>query len=435
MKIAILGFGAEGQSAFSYWNTEGNEITICDSDEHALLPEGVSSRLGADYLSGLDSFDLIVRSPGLYPGDIVASNSPEILSKVTSSTNEFFKISPTKNIIGVTGTKGKGTTSTLITRLLEAAGHRVHLGGNIGKPALTLLKDKISPDDWVVLELSSFQLVDLNYSPHIAVCLMIVPEHLNWHVDMDEYIRAKTNIFSHQLSTDIAIYYGENKYSSDLSNASPGEKIPYFTLPGAVVKDGSFVIDGQEVCSVADIKLLGEHNWQNICAALTVYWQIDKNIELAKSVITNFSGLEHRLEPVAEKDSIKYYNDSFASVPDATIAAIQAIPGSKVLIIGGYDRQLELLNLASTIKKNETTIERVLLIGESSERVADVLNKIEFSNFQITNAETMKAIVELAKSIAKPGESVILSPGFPSFDMFKNFEDRGNQFKEAVNNL
>jgi UDP-N-acetylmuramoylalanine--D-glutamate ligase len=435
VKIAILGFGVEGQTAFRYWNTDGNVITICDGNNKVAIPEGINSKLGADYLSGLEDFDLIVRSPGLYPGDIVSANSPEILNKVTTSTNEFFKVSPTKNIIGVTGTKGKGTTSTLITRLLEASGHKVHLGGNIGKSALELLNDQINPEDWVVLELSSFQLIDLKYSPHIAVCLMIVPEHLNWHKDMDEYIKAKSNIFAHQQSSDIAIYYAENKYSTDLSDASSGQKIPYSIEPGAFVRDENFVIDNQTICNVADIKLLGEHNWQNVCASLTAYWQIDKNIDVARTVITTFKGLEHRLEPVREIDSVKYYNDSFASVPDATIAAILAIPGLKVLIIGGFDRQLDLTNLATTVKKNETTIEKVLLLGQSSERLAEAFTKVEFNDFQISHADSMKKVVELAKSIAKPGEAVILSPGFPSFDMFKNFEDRGNQYKEAVNSL
>ncbi len=435
MKIAILGFGVEGHLAYDYWNTSENQITVCDSNEATIVPEGVNAKLGPDYLTGLNGFDLIVRSPGLHPNDIVAANSPDILDKVNTPTNEFLRVSPTRNIIGVTGTKGKGTTSTLIAKLLEEAGHRVHLGGNIGNSAIALLKNNIQPEDWVVLELSSFQLFDLKYSPQIGVCLTIVPEHLNWHFDMDEYVSSKKNIFAHQTITDIAIYYADNKYSKQLAESSQGKKIPYFADPGAYVRDDTILINGKVACHITDIKLIGKHNWQNICAALTAYWQVDKDLEAFKRVILNFKGLQHRLELIRVKDGVKYYNDSFASVPDATMAAINAVSGPKLLVIGGRDRGLDLTNLAKTIKDHDAEVDKVLLIGESGPRVAEKLKEINFHKYQITEAKSMKEIFELANNIAKPEDSVVLSPGFPSFDMFKNFEDRGNQFREAVNSL
>lgn len=344
-------------------------------------------------------------------------------------------MSPTKNIIGVTGTKGKGTTSTLIARLLEGSGHKVHLGGNIGKSAIDLLKEQIQPEDYVVIEMSSFQLTDFKYSSHIAVCLMVVPEHLNVHSDMDEYLSAKRNIFAHQSASDIAIYYADNELSKELSNASPGKKIPYFSAPGCYVKNDDFVIDDQVVCQVNEVKLIGEHNWQNICAALTAYWQVDQDLENARKVTQSFNGLEHRLESVGVKNGLTYYNDSYASVPDATIAAIEAIKGLKVLLIGGFDRGLEIDHLASDIKDHEEDIEQVILIGASAQRVAEEFKKVGFAKYQLCTAKTMKEIVELASSVAQPNTSIVLSPGFPSFDMFKNFSDRGEQFKEVINSL
>jgi len=209
MKIAILGYGSQGRAAYEYWR-DGNEITICDGNSKLELPTDVNTQLGADHLKGLERFDLLVRSPIVHPRAIVAANSPDILAKVTTVTNEFLRVCPTKNVIGVTGTKGKGTTSTLIALMLEAAGHRVHLGGNIGIPPLDMLKNDIQPDDWVVLELANFQLIDLQHSPRIAVCLMVVPEHLDWHTDPAEYFAAKTQLFRWQTAEDFAIYFADN---------------------------------------------------------------------------------------------------------------------------------------------------------------------------------------------------------------------------------
>lgn len=179
MKIAILGYGEQGRAAYEYWNRNGNNITVCDQNESVELPANVDKQLGKNYLHDLEIFDLIVRSPSVHPSDISDANSSAILDKVTTVTDEFFRVCPTKNIIGVTGTKGKGTTSTLIARMLEADGKTVHLGGNIGTPPLDMLKAGIEDKDWVVLELANFQLIDIKHSPHIAVCLMVVPEHMD----------------------------------------------------------------------------------------------------------------------------------------------------------------------------------------------------------------------------------------------------------------
>ncbi|HVI60888.1 MAG TPA: UDP-N-acetylmuramoyl-L-alanine--D-glutamate ligase, partial [Candidatus Saccharimonadales bacterium] len=334
MKVAILGYGAQGRAAYEYWR-EGNEITICDQDQKLELPEGVVGKLGSSYLHGLERFDLIVRSPSVHPADIAADNSPAILEKVTTVTNEFFKVCPSRNIIGVTGTKGKGTTSSLIAKMLEADGRRTHLGGNIGTPPLDMLRAGIQADDWVVLELANFQLIDLKYSPAVAVCLMVMPEHLDWHADTDEYFTAKTQLFRYQTANDYAVYYAKNEVSERIASTSAGRRVPYMAAPGAEVTDGNIVIGGQVICPVSELKLLGRHNWQNACAAVTAVWQISQNAAAMRSVLGSFGGLEHRLELVRELDGVRYYDDSFGTTPETAVVAIQAFEEPKVVILGG----------------------------------------------------------------------------------------------------
>jgi UDP-N-acetylmuramoylalanine--D-glutamate ligase len=437
MKIAILGFAGQGQSAYEYWSTSGNDLTICDMNSELKVPDGAKTQLGQDYLKNLDQFDVLVRTPILHPRDIVAANpeNPNILDKVTSNTNEFFNACPSKNIIGVTGTKGKGTTSTLITRMLQSAGKRVHLGGNIGIPPLELLKDDIQPDDWVVLELANFQLIDLKYSPHIAVCLMISAEHLDWHEDVEEYIAAKQQLFIHQTSDDVAIYYAKNEISESIADASEGEQIPYFDIPGAIIKGDSVVIHNQEICKISEIKLLGKHNWQNVCAAITAVWQVTQDVAAIKKAVTNFSGLPFRIEFRREVNGIRYYNDSFASQPSATIAAIGAIPGNKVVIIGGHERGLDLTEFCKSLNSYKSEIRKIVVIGTSGDRIVQNLKKFGFKNYVQPETKTMEGVVAAGSAEAQVGDAVILSPGFASFDMFKNFEDRGKQFNQVVDAL
>lgn len=447
MKIALLGYGKQGRSAFDYWYTDNNSVTICDENEELEVPEGAESRLGPNYLDNLDEFELLVRTPALHPRDIVGHNpeAPDILDKVTTVTNEFFAVCNAP-IIGVTGTKGKGTTSTLITRILEAGGKKVHLGGNIGIPPLDLLKNNIQASDIVVLELANFQLIDLKKSPHTAVCLMITEEHLNWHADLYEYVRAKQQLFIHQRPDDIAIYNANNVMAEEIATTSPAHTKITFDVPAAgedpQFTDGAYVdgshikMRGKTVCSVHDVQLLGRHNLQNVCAAIAATWDIiDGNKDAIRQVIANFTGLPHRLEPVRTLDKITYYNDSFASAPGALVAALDAIAEPKVMIVGGFDRFLNLTELVDSLKSHEQKIRKVLLIGASAERVAEACKAAGFTNYEISDAKTMPAIIKKAKELASAGDAVILSPGFPSFDMFQNFEDRGDMFREAVEEL
>jgi UDP-N-acetylmuramoylalanine--D-glutamate ligase len=434
MNIAILGFGSQGASSLEYWQKPENSITVCDRDENLDLPDGIAAQLGAGYLKGLDRFDLIVRSPSIYPADITKANpeSPAILNKVTSNTNEFMEVCPTRNIIGVTGTKGKGTTSTLITKMLEAVGHRVHLGGNIGTPPLEMLKADIQPDDWVVLELANFQLIDIKHSPRIAVCLMVVSEHMDWHPNLDDYLMAKQQLFRWQADDDVAVYFADNALSTQTVSVSKGKKIPYFREPGAMVQNERVVIEGQVICGVDEIKLLGKHNWQNVCAAVTAVWQITQDVKAIRHTVQSVTGLPFRLEFVRELGGVKYYNDSFGTTPETAVVAVQAFEQPKILIAGGSDKGASYKELARTITANN--VKHVIAIGVTGRTIADELRALGYTSI-IDNEITMPGIVARAHHLASDGDIVLLSTGSASFGLFKNYKDRGEQFNQAVRSL
>ena len=432
MKVAILGYGKQGKSAHEYWGSKGNEITVCDQNSELQLPENVNSQLGENWNKNLDQFDLLIRSPFVHPREITKYSSPNILTKVATVTDEFLEVCPTKNVIGITGTKGKGTTSTLVAKMLEADGKKVHLGGNIGIPPLDMLKDNIGHDDWVVLELANFQLIDIKHSPHIAVCLMVVPEHLDWHTSDAEYYNSKKQLFVHQTAEDIAIYFSENEISKDIARGGNARKIPYYSEPGAFVQNEKIMIDGQEIIDVKEIKLLGAHNWQNACAATTVLWQVSKNSEAARKVLTSFTGIEFRLELRRELNGVKYYNDSFGTTPETAIVAMQAFKEPKVIILGGSDKGANYDNLAAEVLRKNTR--KVLLIGDQADRIEESFKKVGFKDY-MPGGTTMKEIVKNASAQAMPGDVVLLSTACASFDMFKNYQDRGEQFNQAVAEL
>ena len=430
MKVAIVGFGIEGKLNYEYWKSQGADITICDENPDTAVPNDAQSQLGAGYLQNLDQFDVIVRTAGLNPNMILAANAG-IEGKITTAVNEFMRVCPTKNVIGITGTKGKGTTSTLITKMLQATGKQVFLGGNIGIPPFEFL-GKITPDSWVILELSSFQLYDLKRSPHIAVCLMVVPEHLNWHSDMEDYIFAKSQLFAHQTSKDIAIYFGDNEISHRIASNSPGAKISYFAEPGAYIESEHIVIDGQQICNVNELQLLGQHNWQNACAAVTAAWQVTHDIAAIRSVLTTFTGLEHRLEFVRTIDDVDYYDDSFGTTPETAIVAIEAFKEPKVVILGGSDKGASFDALAKTVKENN--VRHAVIIGDVAPQIKLALQNVGFNNFS-EGGTTMEQMVKAAQAAAKPGDIVLLSTGCASFGLFENYKDRGNQFKQVVGTL
>ena len=437
MKIAVLGYGKQGKAAVDYWN-KGNEITVCDQNAISDLPASIKSVSGPEYLANLDEYDLIVRSPSVHPRDIVAANSEKILRKVTTVTEEFFRTCPAP-IIGVTGTKGKGTTSTLIAKIIETSGETVHLGGNIGIPPLDMLKDGIKPTDWVVLELANFQLIDLRISPKIAVCLMVEPEHLDWHTDIEEYVKAKQQLFIHQSSQDMAVFNRLNDLSSAVVDVSPALKISY-EVPeigqepedknGAYVLGDDIYMDDVKVCSISDVKLLGRHNLQNVCAAIAATWDlIDNDPAIIVKALSDYTGLQHRLELIRDFNGIKFYDDSFGTTPETAIVALEALPGSKVVILGGSDKGAIYDVLARAIMNHQ--VHTVITIGQTGPAIAESLRKAGFTNI-FDGGTTMQSIVNAARQHAKTGDTVLLSTACASFGMFKDYIDRGDQFRETV---
>lgn len=430
MKVAVLGYGVEGKSALRYWSDLGHQVTVCERDTEVDLPNDVAAKTGANYLAGLSEFDLIVRSPGIKPRDIFEATPSLDQAKITSPINVFLVECPAK-VIGVTGTKGKGTTSSLIVAILKQAGHTVHLGGNIGTPALDLLP-QVQPEDWVVLELSSFQLIDIKQSPHVAVMLMIAPDHLEWHADMHEYVEAKQNIFNFQEPGDRAIYNACNVYSLQSGLSAPGDQIAYNAAEGAWC-DGVQVKMGETViCNSSDIALPGRHNWDNVCAAIAATWPIVEAAAPIKQAIQSFTGLPHRLEKVAEVNGVTYIDDSYSSNTGPTLAALQAFRQPKILILGGFDKHLSYDGLAQQIK--ELNVRQVIVIGAIAPQIVSALDKADFKDY-ILGAADMTQIVAAAARTAEMGDVVLLSPATSSFDMFKNFKERGEHFATAVNAL
>lgn len=434
MKVAILGYGSQGASSLEYWQELGHQITVCDKNEELELPEGIPKKLGEDYLKGLGDFDVIVRSPSIHPKQISDANSDEtdILNKVTTNTSEFMAVCPTRNIIGVTGTKGKGTTSTLIARMLEETGRRVHLGGNIGTPPLEMLKKAIGPDDWVVLELANFQLIDLRHSPSIAVCLMVEVEHQDWHLNMEEYVRSKQQLFRWQKPEDFAVYYAKNPLSVQVVSGTKAKKIPYFEEPGTIVQNGRVVIGNTEICEISDIKLLGEHNWQNVCAAVTAVWQVAEEPRSIRQAIKAFTGLPFRLEFIKEVNGVKFYNDSFGTTPETAIVAIKSFEPPKVLILGGSDKGADYTKLAQTVAKSN--VKAVISIGSTGNAIAEALRAEGFNNI-VTGGESMEQIIQQARKLASESDIILLSTACASFGLFKNYQERGEQFNRAVQAL
>lgn len=451
MKVALIGFGIENQAALTYWQQKGAGVTICDQNPDVTVPTGVASQLGADYLDSLDRFDIIVRTVGMHPKLILEKN-PGVAAKITTAINIFFEECHTP-IIGITGTKGKGTTSTLIAKILETAGKKVLLGGNIGIPALELLP-KTNGMDYVVLELSSFQLLDIQYSPSVAVCLMVAPEHLNWHEDLEEYISAKQRLFLHQSADDRAVYNRNNAHSQEIARVSVGQKVTYEVPgPGAepTTREGCYLLDDTiymndvPVCKTTDIALLGRHNIENVCAAIAACWEIILHDAAAvKRVVSSFTGLEHRLELVREVDGVKYYDDSFGTTPETAIVAIQAFEQPKVLILGGSSKDASFEALAQVVAAAQ--VRQVILIGDpehpvhksAAPEMEAALRQagVEHITSLVTpGGITMPQIVEAARRAARPGDVVLLSTACASFDLFRNYKDRGQQFSQAVQAL
>ena len=407
MKIAIVGYGIEGKASYDYWS-EGNELTIVDEREAVDgLPDGVPVILGAEAFTKLADFDLIIRSPGINPHKLPYE------TKVWSATNEFFEKCPAP-IIGVTGTKGKGTTCSLIASILRAAGKSVHLVGNIGAPALAELA-RIKADDIVVYELSSFQLWDVTASPHVAVVLMIEPDHLDVHESMDDYIAAKANIGRFQQASDLMVFNAQNELSRSIATLSAARKFEY---PQPIEH------------LLSSFKLPGRHNIDNASAAVAATQQYVQNPDVIARGLGAFTGLPHRLKFVAEKAGVKYYDDSIATTPGSAIAALSSFDEPKLIILGGHDKGADYTELVESCAR---TVSTVLAIGSNGPRIARMCREAGVSVTETDGG--MRDIVRESAAIAQSGSVVVLSPAAASFDMFSGYADRGDQFVAAVEQI
>jgi UDP-N-acetylmuramoylalanine--D-glutamate ligase len=432
MKIAIAGYGAEGKSNYAYFAGKGDQVVIVDEREIEDAPIDASVITGEGAFERLEGYDMVVRTAGLAPRKIKTDG------KVWSATNEFFaKCSAT--IIGVTGSKGKGTTSSLIASILREAGQTVHLLGNIGVPALDVL-ESIQPEDIVVYELSSFQLWDLEKSPAVAVVLMIEPDHLDVHTDFAEYIAAKANIRKYQTAEDICFYHPTNEFSRQIAmtnNFPNAHRYNDSTDEESVYVDGlDFVQDDCIICPTEALQLPGRHNLDNACAAISAAMSgFGVHQGEVERGLRAFQGLNHRLKFVRDVDGVKYYDDSIATTPGSAIAAMKAFSEPKILIMGGSSKGADFSSVAQTAMTQD--VKTVIVIGAEAPAI-EAAFKRESDAIPIINLGSevsMIQIVATARQHSSTGDVVVLSPACASFGMFKNYSDRGDQFISAVNDL
>jgi len=450
-KIALLGFDREGKSVFRFLKNDPEyrdaEIWILDKKEDIETPSingaKIHAQLGAHYLNGLDCFDVIFRTAGAryFMPELQAAIAHG--ATVSSATKLFFERCP-GTIIGVTGTKGKGTTSTLIYEILKCGGKKVFLAGNIGRPAIDILPE-MDRDSWAVLELSSFQLIDLETSPHIGVALMVTQEHLDWHADIAEYVAAKANIISHQSPEDFAMLAEDYPQTAAYATLTNGNVFTFSrhhpVKKGTWVENNAFQFtdakgNREEICPVSALHIPGEHNWENAGAAITVGKIVGiANDDIARA-IEEFRGLEHRLEFVAKTDGgVRWYDDSYSTMPDAAEVALVAFDEPKILILGGSSKGADFASLGRAIRDSKT-VKAIIGIGVEWPRIKEAIGESAFKKIiLIEGCTTMEEIVRAAREHAAPGDVVVLSPACASFGMFQNYTSRGNLFKEEVRRL
>ncbi|KKQ28436.1 MAG: UDP-N-acetylmuramoylalanine--D-glutamate ligase [Candidatus Levybacteria bacterium RIFCSPLOWO2_12_FULL_37_14] len=422
-KILIVGKGIEGNAVYEYLikHLPENKIDIVDQKD------------GVDYLSEQKEYDIAVKSPGVVPELITIP--------YTTATNIFMSNAKGK-VIGITGTKGKSTTTTLIYEMMKAQDLDAYLGGNIGQSPLDFI-DNLNDNSWTVLEMSSYQLNDLKVSPYIAVVLMITNEHLNYHKTQEAYIDAKRNILRFQNTQDTAIINKDYPASHE-SDIYTIAKI-FRTSREREVGNGCFVNkqaiwmnrDGktEKIINVEKIKLLGKHNLENVCASICVAKLAGVSNQNIAKVLEKFRGLEHRLEFVGEKNGVIFYNDSLATVPEAVIQALKTLPDTETLIAGGYDRGLDYSGIGEYLNKGQ--IKTLILFAPSGKRIWEEIRKAtsEANRPEKFDVITMEQAVKIAAAETKPGKICLLSPASASFGTFKDYKDRGEQFKKAINEI
>lgn len=450
--IAIIGIGTSNIPAIKYLSSLGAKISARDRNvdiikNHVELSslDNVEFILGDNYLSNLSEVDYILRSPGVKPFLPEIENAVKSGVKLTSEIELLFDLAPCK-IIGVTGSAGKTTTVTLINEFLKKSNHKIWLGGNIGNSLFDKL-DEMSSDDLIVLELSSFQLMTMKKSPNISLITSIYEDHLDYHRSFDEYVEAKTNIFMNQRCDDTFVLNLDDEFSNmfmkKIEENNIKSKILYFSTKnicknGAYLKDNAIYIsiNGEEkkVIDVEDVNLIGEKNYANICSAICCVLDF-VDIDSISKTLREFKGVEHRLEYVDTKYGVKYYNDSISTTPGKAMAAFTSFSQKIILIAGGSDKNLDY----SPIGNNIINCAKILiLLGNTSKKIRDAVeNASNFvnSDLKIYEVNSMSEAVKLAREVSKDGDIVVMSPASASFDLYKNYKERGKDFKNLVNSL
>ena len=446
-KVAVIGLGVSNIPLIEYLHQKQADVTVFDDREEEKLDKNVMNKvkeygfkyyLGKGNLENLKGFDLIFRSPSCLP------TKPELVAEkargaiVTTEIEQLMKMAQCK-IIGITGSDGKTTTTTLTYEILKNAGYTVHLGGNIGIPLFTKLNE-IKPEDIIVLELSSFQLMGMEVSPEISAITNITPNHLNIHKDYQEYIDAKKNIFKNQNEDGILVLNADNELTNACKDEANGKVIMFSSKQklenGFIVDDGIIkeCEDGirRHIIDTKDLKLKGAHNFQNVCTALALTKGL-VDTDNAVETIKEFLGVHHRLEFVRTIGGVEWYNDSASTSPTRVIAGINAFNDKEIILItGGADKNLDYTPMGKPIIEK---VKCLILIGQTATKIYDAVKKeleIQNKNLDIHMCETFKQSLDLAKRVAKPGQIVLFSPASTSFDMFKDMYDRGDKFKEEV---
>jgi UDP-N-acetylmuramoylalanine--D-glutamate ligase len=452
-KVAIIGMGVSNIPLISYLNNIGTQITVFDKRNKEDLPEdkyndfysnGIGFSLGENYLDGLNGFDYIFRSPSMRPDLDKVREEVERGAILTSEIEMLIELCPS-TIVGVTGSDGKTTTTTLIYNILKEEGYNCYLGGNIGVPLFSQI-DKMLPEDYIVLELSSFQLMTLKKSPQIAVVTNISPNHLDIHKSYEEYINAKKNIFLYQHEDDLLVLNKDNEITSEFKYDAKG-RIRYFSRHKESLKKGIFFDDEaikilengdeREVIKLSEIKLLGKHNYENCMTAIAATKDL-VSLDSIKKVLSTFNGVEHRNEVVRVVNDVTWRNDSIGSSPTRTIAGLLSFNDKVILIAGGYDKHLDYTEFGKYVSEH---VKSLILLGQTAEKIL-VATKAAMSekgmdeaSLPIYEVKTLEEAVAKANEIAIPGDIVFFSPASASFDMFKNFEERGKKYKELVTKL
>ena len=445
-KVAIIGMGVSNIPLLDYFHDKKAMVTVFDNREIADMPKDIMDKiteysmefsLGKNYLSKLKGYDLVLRSPSCLPTVPELEQESERGAIVTTEIELLMKMCPCK-IIGITGSDGKTTTTTLISEIIKASGYRCHVGGNIGMPLFTKLNE-IMPEDIVVLELSSFQLMGMEISPDIAVITNISPNHLNVHKDYEEYIEAKKNIFKFQNEDGILVTNFDNDITREASMQAKG-KVIYFSSKTKI--DEGYFVDNtaikqcddkirKHLINIEDITIRGIHNYENICAALAATEDL-ANKDIAIRVCREFKGVAHRIEFVKEINNVKWYNDSASTTPSRAISALNAFSEDIVMIAGGADKNLDYAPLAKVIVDK---VKVLILMGETAEKIFNAVKKEmekQDKDLRILMCNSLNQAIILAKRNVKPNQVVLFSPASTSFDMFKNMYERGDKFKEAV---